>query len=185
MSSLDAARDGRRWPVRFLQISLTVTALLMFGQAVLAGLFMGGAHSAFAWHREMATVTGIALMIAIVAAVLATRLGRAPRWLIGATVGLLALMSLQAFAGFRSLAALHVPLGVIVILVAVALIGVLTVPLVGGRLSLLAGLRLHGLWAVWASIATQLAITVGGAHVPSGLARFMHLASFALAATGA
>lgn len=116
-----AARDGRRWPVRFLQISLTVTALLTFGQAVLAGLFMGGVHSAFAWHREMATVTGIALMIAIVAAVLATRLGRAPRWLIGATVGLLALMSLQAFAGFRSLSALHVPLGVIVILVAVAL----------------------------------------------------------------
>ena len=122
MSSLDdAARDGRRWPVRFLQLSLTVTALLMFGQAVLAGLFMGGAHSAFAWHREMATVTGIALMIAIVAAVLANRLGRAPRWLIGATAGLLALMSLQAFAGFRSLSALHVPLGVIVILVAVAL----------------------------------------------------------------
>lgn len=122
MSSLDdAPRDQRWWPARFVQISLTVTALLMFGQAVLAGLFMGGTHSAFAWHREMATVTGIALMIAIVAAVLAARLGCAPRGLIGATVGLLALMSLQAFAGFRSLTSLHVPLGVIVILVAVSL----------------------------------------------------------------
>ncbi len=104
-----------------MQISLTVTALLMFGQAVLAGLFMGGAHSAFAWHREMATVTGIALMIAIVAAAVASRLGQAPRSLIAATVGLLAMMSLQAFAGFRSLPALHVPLGVIVILAAAAL----------------------------------------------------------------
>ena len=122
MSSLnDSARESRRWPMRFLRVSLTVTALLMFGQAVLAGLFMGGQSSAFGWHREMATVAGIALMVSIVAAILARRLGQAPRWPIWATVTLLAVMSLLAFAGFRSLTALHVPLAVIVILLAAAL----------------------------------------------------------------
>jgi hypothetical protein len=122
MSSLtDAPREPRRWPLQFLQISLTVTALLMFGQAVLAGLFMGGQPSAFGWHREMATVAGIAVMVSIVAAILARRLGRAPRWPIWATTGLLALMSLLAFAGFRSLPALHVPLAVITILLATGL----------------------------------------------------------------
>ncbi|MGW9630471.1 hypothetical protein ACWGST_07180 [Agromyces sp. NPDC055520] len=122
MSSIsETARDARRWPLRFLRIALTVTALLMFGQAVLAGLFMGGQSSAFAWHREMATVAGIAVMVSIVAAILARRLGRAPRWPIWATTGLLALMSLLAFAGFRSLTALHVPLAVITILFAAGL----------------------------------------------------------------
>ncbi|MFB6611831.1 hypothetical protein ACFCVO_16000 [Agromyces sp. NPDC056379] len=122
MSSLnDAAREPRRWPMRFLRISLTVTAILMFGQSVLAGLFMGGQPSAFALHREMATVAGIALIVSIVAAILARRLGQAPSWPIWATVALLALMSLLAFAGFRSLTALHVPLAVIVILLAAGL----------------------------------------------------------------
>jgi hypothetical protein len=122
MSSInETARETRRWPMRFLRISLTVTALLMFGQAVLAGLFMGGEPSAFAWHREMATVAGIALIVSIVAALLARRLLQAPRWPIWATTGLLALMSLLAFAGFRSLTALHVPLAVVTILLAAAL----------------------------------------------------------------
>ncbi|MEF3404475.1 hypothetical protein [Agromyces sp. CCNWLW203] len=122
MSSINqTARGTRRWPMRFLRISLTVTALLMFGQAVLAGLFMGGQSSAFGWHREMATVAGIALMVSIVAAILARRLGQSPLWPIWATTGLLALMSLLAFAGFRSLTSLHVPLAVITILLAAAL----------------------------------------------------------------
>ena len=122
MSSINnAAREPRRWPMRFLRISLTVTAILMFGQAVLAGLFMGGEPSAFGLHREMATVAGVALMVSIVAAILARRLGRVPSWPIWATVALLALMSLLAFAGFRSLTALHVPLAVIVILLAAGL----------------------------------------------------------------
>ncbi|MFB9310567.1 hypothetical protein ACFFRL_15345 [Agromyces hippuratus] len=122
MSSInDPARESRRWPMRFLRASLTVTALLMFGQAVLAGLFMGGLSSAFAWHREMATVAGIALIVSIIAAVLARRLGQAPRWPIWATVALLAFMSLLAFAGFRGLTALHVPLAVIMILLTAVL----------------------------------------------------------------
>ncbi|MGI9825104.1 hypothetical protein [Agromyces sp. Marseille-Q5079] len=122
MSSLDVpVRDDRRWPLWLLRFSLTATALLLFGQAVLAGLFMEGMHSAFAMHREMATVSGIVLMVAIGAAVAARVLGRGARWPIAATLGLLGLMSLQAFAGFRSLVALHVPFGTVVIVLGAAL----------------------------------------------------------------
>lgn len=116
-----SSRVVPRWPFRFLQVTLGVTAVLMFGEAVLAGQFMAGEHSTFAMHRELATVAGIAVMVSIVAAVLVWWPGRGPWWPIAATTGLLALMSLQAFAGFRSLTALHVPLGVTVILVTVAL----------------------------------------------------------------
>jgi len=107
--------------MRLLRWAWTVTSVLMFGQAVLAGLFMGGMPGAFDLHREMATIAGVALMIGIVTTILARLVCRAPRWPIAASVGLLGLMSLQAFAGFRSLVALHVPLGVVVIALTVAL----------------------------------------------------------------
>lgn len=68
------------------------------------------------------------------------------------------------------------------ILVAVALLGLLTVPLAGGRLSMLAALPLQQIWAVWASIAIQLLITVGGGHVPSDAATALHMVSYALSA---
>lgn len=119
--SPESSRAVPRWPFRFLQVTLGVTAVLMFGEAVLAGQFMAGERSAFAMHRELATVAGIAVMVSIVAAVLVRWLGRGPGWPIAATTGLLALISLQAFAGFRSLTALHVPLGVTVIMLTVAL----------------------------------------------------------------
>lgn len=106
----------RRWPLWTLRITMTAAAVLMFDQALLAGQFMSGAYPALATHRDMATVTGIALIASIVAAVLARRFGGAPRWPIVATSALLGLMALQAFAGFRSLLALHIPLGVTVIM---------------------------------------------------------------------
>jgi hypothetical protein len=68
------------------------------------------------------------------------------------------------------------------ILVAAALIGVLTVPLAGGRLAQLAGVQLRRVWTVWASIAIQLSITVGGLPVSAGIAEVLHLATYALSA---
>jgi hypothetical protein len=69
-----------------------------------------------------------------------------------------------------------------VILVAAALIGLLTVPLAGGRLSLLGQLPFRAVWAVWSSIAIQLSITVAGAHVPASAAEVLHVISYALSA---
>ena len=68
------------------------------------------------------------------------------------------------------------------ILVAVSLLGLLTVPLAGGRLSQLAQLQLQQVWAVWASITIQLRITAAGPQVPVTVAHALHLLSYALAA---
>jgi hypothetical protein len=109
------------WPRWALRLSLTVAALLLLSQSITAGLFLADIGGAFPLHRENATVAGIALMVAFVAALLCVRLCSDARWPICATLGMLALMSLQAFAGYRSLTALHVPLGVLTIVGALAL----------------------------------------------------------------
>jgi ABC-type enterobactin transport system permease subunit len=100
---------------------LTLAALLLISQSITAGLFMGEVGGAFPLHREIATAAGIALMVALVAAILCVRLCGDARWPIWATLAMLALLSLQAFAGYRSLTALHIPLGVITIAVGSAL----------------------------------------------------------------
>ena len=109
------------WPRWALRISLTLAALLLISQSITAGLFLGEVGGAFPLHRELATAAGIALMVALVAAILCVRLCGDTSWPIWATVAMLALLSLQAFAGYRSLTALHVPLGVITIAVGSAL----------------------------------------------------------------
>lgn len=109
------------WPRSALRSSLTLAALLLLSQSITAGLFLADVSGAFPLHREFATVAGIALMVAFVAAILCVRLCGDAHWPIWATVVMLALISLQAFAGYRSLTALHVPLGVVTIVGALAL----------------------------------------------------------------
>ena len=107
------------WPRWFLRISLTLAAVLLFAQSITAGLFMAELRAAFPVHREVATAAAVAVLLSVVAAILCVRLRRDVRWPIAATIGMLGLMSLQAFAGFRSLTALHVPLGVLTITLAI------------------------------------------------------------------
>lgn len=102
-----------------LRLSMSVAAALLAAQSLTAGLFLSGEMSAFDLHREMATAAGIVILIGVVFGALCARL-RGESWkptLWG--IGLLALMSLQAFAGFRSLTVLHIPLGVATILAGV------------------------------------------------------------------
>ncbi|HWU30017.1 MAG TPA: hypothetical protein VN041_13125 [Microbacterium sp.] len=103
------------WPRMGLRASSCIAAGLLALQSLTAGLFLAGVEAAFDVHRETATAAGIAIMVGIVFGVMSVRL-RGESWKpVMWSVGLLALMSLQAFAGFRSLTALHVPLGVLTI----------------------------------------------------------------------
>ena len=111
------------WPRWLLRISLTLAAVLLFTQSITAGLFLGELRAAFPMHREMATAAALAVILSIAAAILCVRLRRDVKWPIAATIGMLVLMSLQAFAGFRSLTALHVPLGVFTITLAAVFAG--------------------------------------------------------------
>jgi len=64
------------------------------------------------------------------------------------------------------------------IIVAASILAVLTVPLTGRSLAPLARLELRRVWLVWASIGTQLVITLVPSF-PNTLGEVLHLATFA------
>lgn len=106
------------WPFR---VMMTVAAVMLFDQAVFAGQFLAGSYPALHTHRENATFAGIAVLVAAASAVPIRWPGRGPWWPIVACVGLFGLIALQIVLGFAHLVALHIPLGVGIIVAAVAL----------------------------------------------------------------
>ncbi|MGN8026694.1 hypothetical protein [Microbacterium sp. 22242] len=111
-------RTWTRWPFR---LASTVAAVLLGDQAVFAGQFLAGSYPALLTHRENATYAGIAVLVALAAAVLIRWPGRGPWWPAAATLGLFGLIALQIVLGFARAVALHVPLGVGIIVLAVGL----------------------------------------------------------------
>lgn len=110
-----------RWPIWVFRITSTVAAMMLFDQAVFAGQFLDGTYGSLHMHRENATYAGIFVLISAVAAVLVRWPGRGPWWPILASVGIFGLIALQIVLGFARAISLHVPLGVTIILLAVAL----------------------------------------------------------------
>jgi hypothetical protein len=100
------------WPFR-VAISLATTLLAL--QAVFAGQFLDGTYDALRLHRENATVAGIVVLVAAAAAVPIWRPGRGPLWPVLASLGLFALIAAQIAIGFARLIAVHVPLGITII----------------------------------------------------------------------
>ena len=107
-----------RWPVR---IASSLAALLLFDQAVFAGQFLAGTFPALQTHRDNATYAGVAVVIAAVAAALVRWPGRGPIWPMLAFLGLFGLIAVQIAIGFLRLLAVHIPLGVTIILAGVLL----------------------------------------------------------------
>lgn len=107
------------WPYR---IVLSIATVLLFDQAVFAGQFLGGSYPSLATHRENATYAGIAVVLAAVAAIPIRWPGRGPWWPMAATFGLFGLIALQIVFGFLRLLAVHIPLGVSIIVLAVLLV---------------------------------------------------------------
>ncbi len=104
------------WPYR---IVLSVAAVLLFDQAVFACQFLGGSYPSLATHRENATYAGIAVAAAAFAAIPIRWPGRGPWWPMAATFGLFGLVGAQILLGFSRVLAVHIPLGVsIIVLVA-------------------------------------------------------------------
>ncbi|MGA5298426.1 hypothetical protein ACPCHT_00780 [Nucisporomicrobium flavum] len=108
------------WPFR---LSTGVAALLLLDQAVFAGQFLAGSFTALHTHRENATYSGIAVLVAAACAVPLRCSGagraRGPLWPLGACLGLFGLIAVQIVAGFGRALAVHVPLGVVIISLAV------------------------------------------------------------------
>jgi hypothetical protein len=102
-----------RWPLR---VTSSLAALLLFNQAVFAGQFLAGTFPALQTHRDNATYAGIAVLLAAAAAALIRRPGGGPIWPVPAFLALFGLIALQIALGFLRLLAVHIPLGVTIIL---------------------------------------------------------------------
>lgn len=105
-----------RWPRWLFRIASTVSAVMLFNQAVYAGQFLSGTYNSLHTHRENATYAGISTLVTAVAALLLWRPGRGPRWPFLACLGIFGLIALQIMLGFARVVSLHVPLGVAIIL---------------------------------------------------------------------
>jgi hypothetical protein len=100
------------------RICCTVSAVLLFNQAVFAGQFLGGSFGALHTHRENATIAGIAVLVTA-ASGLVVRLRGGPGWPALACLGLFGLIGLQILLGFQQRLTIHIPLGVAIIVLMV------------------------------------------------------------------
>jgi heme A synthase len=111
-----------RWAYLPFQISITVAALMLFDQAVFAGQFLSGTFGALQTHRDNATFSGIAVLIAAACAVFVRWPGKGPVWPLFASLGLFALIAVQIVLGFARLLTVHIPVGVAIIVLTARLV---------------------------------------------------------------
>jgi hypothetical protein len=103
-----------------LVVTAQVQAVLVFAQALFAGLFLSGQGTWLAWHRlNGLAVVALGLVTLVLAGIVRARGG--PVWPVLATAGIAAALIVQFFSGFAGAVALHVPLGVAIFGVAIAL----------------------------------------------------------------
>jgi hypothetical protein len=106
-----------------LRVTLRLLALLVFAQAVFAGLFLDGSAVWRQWHA----VNGMLLipLLALLAVALAVVLWRSggPGWIALASLALLLAIVAQSAMGQGGQVAVHVPLGVAILGLIGALLG--------------------------------------------------------------
>ncbi|MFI6235507.1 hypothetical protein ACIBD9_18275 [Micromonospora sp. NPDC050784] len=116
-----ATSSKRRWPIWLFRLTSTIATVLAFDQAVFAGQFLSGSYGALHLHRDTATYTVAAIAASIVTATLWRLAGAGPRWPLPASIVLLILTALQTWLGYQLILAVHIPLGVTVIVLLLAL----------------------------------------------------------------
>ncbi|MFF5446349.1 hypothetical protein [Streptomyces sp. NPDC012888] len=107
----------RRTPV-FLRIALVLQTLSLLFQAVTAAVLLSSSHGA-PLHDAGSRVMYAASMLYVLAAVLAWRPGGGPVRPVLHACGFLVLASLQVVTGIAQLPGLHVPLGVLMLVLSV------------------------------------------------------------------
>jgi hypothetical protein len=110
-----------RWPVWGFRLTTTVSAILLFDESIFAGQFLSGVYGALSDHRTVSTVAGIAAAAVFVSAILLRWPGRGPIWPALVCLINFGLIALQITAGYHRWLALHVPLGVLLIVFSIGL----------------------------------------------------------------
>jgi hypothetical protein len=104
-----------------MRIMTLVTAIMLFDQAIFAGQFLSGVYPMLRVHSENANYASLVVLLLIVAAVLLRWPGQGPWWPILASTGLLVLVAGQMVLGYSRVLAIHIPLGVSIIVLAIGL----------------------------------------------------------------
>jgi len=111
------------WIVGLMRIVVTLWAVLVFLQPVLAGQFLDGNDDLVAVHGTNAAFVLLIALVVLIGAVLLWRPGHGAAWPVGASALLLILVFAQSVLGGFGLLAVHVPLGVLLFGSAVAMLG--------------------------------------------------------------
>jgi len=107
-STTAADGSGIQLVRRLVGINLGLVAL----QAISAGAFLSGFEHAVAMHAGVSIALQLGALVQAVVSVVLWRRRRVPAWVIGASLGLLAVVLLQAGLGRSHRYWLHVPIGV-------------------------------------------------------------------------
>jgi hypothetical protein len=106
----------RRWPAWLFRILTTLSAVLLFNQAVFAGQFLSGSYIALELHKNAANVAAASVLLTFIAALLLRLVGRGPWWpILSQGLFILAIVA-QISLGYARVLFVHVPLGVATIL---------------------------------------------------------------------
>lgn len=105
---------GPRWPRVTARATSATLAILAVAQAAFAGGFLGGQYNALALHSAGAKVTTVLSVVQVVVLVIVSRTG-GPRWPIAVATLVTVLFVAEFASGELRLTALHVPLGVMLI----------------------------------------------------------------------
>jgi hypothetical protein len=103
------------WPLWVFRILVTAYTLQVFAQAVLAGSFLSGHHGALQAHRVNGTVLEAVGPLLVLSAILVWRPGRWAGWPVAAAVLIYFTLGLQFGLGTSRQLAVHVPLGVLLL----------------------------------------------------------------------
>lgn len=112
----DRAIGRGRWAVMVYRTMISIAAVVLFNQAVLAGQFMSGTIESLEFHSVSASVADGVVLLALIAAGVAKYKGRYSWWPVGWTFLLLVALQGQEFAGEQRILTIHVPLGVFLIM---------------------------------------------------------------------
>jgi hypothetical protein len=93
------------------RLAIAAQAIALLAQATSAGFALSGRTDALTAHMSIGGTAFLISAAQVVLAFLLRRSGRAPGWLIAASVGLMAAEGLQIASGRLQLFALHLPLG--------------------------------------------------------------------------
>lgn len=123
VTTTKAPRRGLAPALWVFRVAVTIQFIQLAMQPILAGMFLNGQYSALSTHSSSGGILMVTGFLQIGAAVLLWRPGRIAGWPIGAAVALLVAELVQLTAGHSRAMALHLPLGVALVIASLLLTG--------------------------------------------------------------